>query len=134
MAQHSIPLVPRYPVGAASKFGYVLSAEFASRLVVDADGTEHDGAALASTLAYLDARHTLRLSVWDVFGDALLRDVATAKSVAARPFSMSVLNRSDIVRRQMQYADYDTGVLLRPYCPSLLDVVISACITVAVSR
>jgi hypothetical protein len=105
----------------------VLSAEFAPRLVVHTDGTEHDGAALTSTLAYLDARHMLRLSVWDVLGDALLREVATATPVAAQPFSVSALDRSDMVRWHTQYAEYeDVGALLLPYRPTLLDAVISA--------
>ena len=80
-----------------------------------------------SALAYLDAHHTLRLSVWDVLGDALLREVAMATLVAARPFSVSASDRSDTVRRYARYAEYeDVGALLRPYRPSLLDAVISA--------
>jgi hypothetical protein len=116
----------RFPPEASTKRGYVLSAEFAPRLVVDADGTEQAGADFASTLAYLDAHHTLRLSAWDVLGDALLREVAAATPAAALPFSASASDRSDMVHWHTQYAEYDdVGALLRPYRPSLLDAVIS---------
>ena len=117
----------RCPRNMVNKRGTVLSAEFAPRLVVHADGTEDDGTVLASALAYLDAHHTLRLSVWDVLGDALLREVATTTPVAARPFSVSAFDRSDMVHWHAQDTEYeDAGALLRPYRPSLLDAVISA--------
>ena len=51
-----------------------------------ADGTEDDGAALTSALAYLDAHHTLRLSVWDLLGDGLLREVAMATPAGGAAF------------------------------------------------
>jgi hypothetical protein len=109
-----------------TKRGYVLSAEFAPRLIVQPDGTEDDGTALAGALAYLDAHHTLRLSVWDVLSDALLREAATATPVAPRSFSASAADRADMVRWHAQYAEYvDTDALLRHYRPSLLDAVVS---------
>jgi hypothetical protein len=88
-------LLYRYPPGMINKRGYVLSAEFAPRLVIYPDGGEDDGAMLAGAIAYLDAHHTLRLSVWDVLRDDLLREAALAAS----------------------------GALYRPYRPSLLDAV-----------
>ena len=117
----------RFPPEAPTMRGDVLSAEFAPRLVVNADGTERDGAVFASTLAYLDAHHTLRLSAWDVLGDALLREVAAATPAAALPFSVSAFDRSDKVQWHARNAAYeDAGALLRPYRPSLLGAVISA--------
>ena len=119
----------RFPGGGGGygKRGDVLSAQFAPRLIVHPEGTEEDGIVLASALAYLDAHHTLRLSVWDVLSDALLRDVATGTPVAARPFSVSASDRADMVRLYARLLDFDDpGALLRPYRPSLLDAVISA--------
>lgn len=117
----------RLPGDAATNRGYVLSSEFSPRLIVNGDGTEEDGAALTSALAYLDAHHTLRLSVWDLLGDGLLREVAMATRIAARPFSVSAFDRSDTVRRYGWYAQYgDVAALLRPYRPGLLDTVIRA--------
>lgn len=113
--------------GVSNKRGYVLSAEFAPRLIVHPDGTEDDGTVLSSALAYLNAHHTLRLSAWDVLTDALMRDVAAATPVAERPFSVSASDRAEMVRWYARYADYEDGAaLLRPYRPSLLDAVISA--------
>ena len=117
----------RGPGNMVNKRGYVLSAEFAPRLIVHQDGTEHDGTVLASALAYLDAHHTLRLSVWDVLGDALLREVVTTTAVAARPFSVPAFDRSDMVHWYTQHTEYDdVGAFFRPYRPSLLDAVTSA--------
>jgi hypothetical protein len=118
----------RFVGGVSNKRGYVISAEFTPRLIIYPDGTEDDGAVLASALAYLDAHHTLRLSVWDVLSDALLRGaVAAATPATASPFSVSASDRADMVRWYTQYANYEDGdALLRPYRPSLLDAVISA--------
>ena len=66
----------------------VLSGEFAPRVVINGDGTEEDGAALASALAYLDAHHTVRLSAWDVLADPLMRDIAALTPVTPRPFAL----------------------------------------------
>lgn len=104
--------------GMVNKRGSVLSAEFAPRLIVHPDGGEDDGAVLASALAYLDASHALRLSVWDVLSDPLLREVATSVQVEPRSFSMTAYERSDTVRWYAQNPDFDeTAALLRPYRP-----------------
>ena len=117
----------RFPGGGFGSRGDVVSAEFAPRLIVHPDGTEDDGLVLTSALAYLDARHTIRLSVWDVLGDALLRDAATATPVPAQPFSVSTSDRADMVRRYTQLREYDdASAWLRSYRPSLLDAVVSA--------
>lgn len=112
----------RAPSGASTKRGTVLSAEFAPRLVVHPDGTEDSGTALAGALAYLDASHTLRLSVWDVLADSLLRDVAAVTPAVPKPFSVPAYERSDMIRWYAQYPDADNvTALLSPYRPSLLE-------------
>jgi hypothetical protein len=98
--------------------GDVYSAEFAPRLLVQPDGTVLDGAALASALVYLSAHHTLRLSVWDVLGDPLLRAAATATPVAPRSFTSPASERNDMVRWYAQKGRWeDPNALLRPYSP-----------------
>jgi hypothetical protein len=110
-----------------NKRGYVLSAEFAPRLIVHPDGTEEDGSVLGSAMAYLDAHHTLRLSVWDILSDPLLREAAIAAPVAKKPFSASVSDRVDMVRWYSQMLEFDdVGALLSAYRPSLLDAGILA--------
>ena len=117
----------RGPGGMVNKRGSVLSAEFAPRLIVHRDGTEDDGTVLTSALAYLDAHHTLRLSVWDVLSDTLLREVAITTAVAARPFSVPVFDRSEMVHWYTRDSEFvDVAAFLRPYRPSLLDAVTSA--------
>jgi hypothetical protein len=117
----------RLPGGLPNMRGDVLAAEFAPRLIVHADGTEDDGTVLAGALAYLDAHHTLRLSVWDVLNDSLLREAASAAPVAARPFYVAAPDRADTVRWYARYAGYyDSDELLHPSRPSLLDAVNSA--------
>ena len=117
----------RGPRNMVNKRGTVLSAEFAPRLVVHGDGTEDDGTVLTSALAYLDAHHTLRLSVWDVLGDALLREVVTTTAVAGRPFSMPASDRSEMVHWYTKDTEHeDISAFLRPYRPRLLDAVTSA--------
>ena len=117
----------RFGGGMPNMRGNVLTAEFAPRLIVHPDGTEDDGTVLTGALAYLDAHHTLRLSVWDVLSDALLRGAATATPVAPRPFSVAGSDRADTVRWYAHYAEYyDAAERLRPYRPSLLDAVTSA--------
>ena len=69
-----------------NKRGTILSADFAPRLVLHPDGSEDDGLLLTGALAYLDAHHTLRFSVWDVLRDALLRAVALTARPASKPF------------------------------------------------
>ena len=117
----------RVPGDMINKRGYVISAEFAPQLIVHPDGTEDVGAVLASALAYLSAHHTLRLSVWDVLSDALLRHATATGRVPARPFTVSASERADTVAWYSQLLEYDDiDTLLSPYRPSLLDAVISA--------
>jgi hypothetical protein len=115
------------PMGEGStKRGYVLSAEFAPRLVVHADGTEDDGMALAGALGYLDVSHTLRLSVWDVLSDVLLREIAALAPVEPRPSSVPAHDRTEMLRWYAQYAEFDdVAALLSMYRPSLLDAVLT---------
>src|ERR1700728_3930200 len=102
-----------------SKRGYVLAAEFAPRLVVYPDGSEDDGALLAGAIAYLDAHHGLRLSVWDILRDDLLRESALAACPAPAAFSVPAADRSDTVLWYRQLPEYDDpGILFRPYRPS----------------
>jgi hypothetical protein len=105
----------------------VLSGEFAPRLVINADGSEDDGSALASALAYLDANHAARLSVWDVLADPLMRDIATLTPVAGRPFKVAASHRRDLIRTYSLTSGLegrdDIGTLLRPYRPTLLDAI-----------
>jgi hypothetical protein len=115
----------RMPLDMPNKRGNILSAEFAPRLVVHPDGNEDDGALLAGAIAYLDAHHTLRLSVWDVLCDALLRGVAMTARSAPRRFSVSASDRADTVSWYGRNTEYDDPDVLRPYHPSLLDAVIS---------
>lgn len=117
-------LLYRYPPGMINKRGCVLSAEFAPRLVIYPDGDEDDGAVLAGAIAYLDAHHTLRLSVWDVLRDELLRGGALAACPAPGTFCVAAADRADMVLWYGQFPEYDDpGVLFRPYRPSLLDAV-----------
>lgn len=113
----------RMPSDMPNKRGTILSAEFAPRLVVHPDGSEDDGALLMGAVAYLDARHTLRLSVWDVLRDPLLRGVAMTTRPLPRPFGLSGSDRTDIVSWYGRNTEYDESDVLRPYRPSLLDVV-----------
>lgn len=106
----------------------VLSGEFAPRLVINADGTEEDGAALASALAYLDANHAIRLSAWDVLADPLMRDIAALTPVERRPFALPGPDRRDLIRSYRMSAGtvgsaYDIETLLRIYRPTLLDAI-----------
>lgn len=117
-------LLYRYPADMINKRGYVLAAEFAPRLVVYPDGSEDDGALLAGAIAYLDAHHGLRLSVWDILRDDLLRESALAACPAPAAFSVPAADRSDTVLWYRQLPEYDDpGILFRPYRPSLLDAV-----------
>jgi hypothetical protein len=119
-------LLYRYPPGMINKRGCVLSAEFAPRLVIYPDGGEDDGAVLAGAIAYLDARHTLRLSVWDVLRDDLLREAALTACPAPGPFCAAAADRADTVLWYRQLPEYDDpGVLFRPYRPGLLDAATS---------
>jgi len=115
----------RMPLDMPNKRGNILSAEFAPRLVVHPDGSEDDGALLAGAIAYLDAHHTLRLSVWDLLRDALLRGVAMTARPAPSRFSVSASDRVDTVSWYGRNTEYDDPDVLRPYRPSLLDAVIS---------
>ncbi len=117
-------LLYHYPPGMINKRGCVLSTEFAPRLVIYPDGGEDDGAVLAGAIAYLDAYHTLRLSVWDVLRDDLLREAALTACPAPGTFTVSASERADMVLWYRQFPEYDDpGVLFRPYRPSLLDAV-----------
>jgi hypothetical protein len=115
----------RMPLDMPNKRGNILSADFALRLVVHPDGSEDDGALLAGAIAYLDAHHTLRLSVWDLLRDALLRGVAMTARPTPRRFSVSASDRIDTVSWYSRNTEYDDPDVLRPYRPSLLDAVIS---------
>jgi hypothetical protein len=117
-------LLYRHPPGMINKRGEVLAAEFAPRLVVYPDGTEEDGALLAGAIAYLDAHHTLRLSVWDVLRDDLLRASALAACPPPAVFSVTAEERRDTVQWYGQLPEYDDPAdLFRPYRPTLLDAV-----------
>ena len=116
----------RMPLDMPNKRGTILSAEFAPRLVVHPDGSEDDGLLLTGALAYLDARHTLRLSVWDLLRDALLRAVAMTAPTAPGPFSLSASDRTDMVSWYGRNTEYDEPDVLRPYRPTLLDAAIPA--------
>ena len=49
-------------------------------------------------IAYLDAHHTLRLSVWDLLRDDLLRGGrGWWQRRAARPFSVTASDRADML-------------------------------------
>jgi Homing endonuclease associated repeat len=117
-------LLYRYPPDMINKRGYILTAEFAPRLVIYPDGGETDGATLAGAIAYLDAHHTLRLSVWDLLRDDLLREAALAACPAPGTVSVTAADRADMVLWYRQLPEYDDpGILFRPYRPSLLEAV-----------
>ena len=109
-----------------NKRGTILSADFAPRLVLHPDGSEDDGLLLTGALAYLDAHHTLRFSVWDVLRDALLRAVAMTAPPAPEPFALSASDRTDLVSWYGRNTEYDEPDVLRPYRPTLLDAAIPA--------
>lgn len=113
-----------YRASMVNKRGYVISAEFAPTLIVHPDGAEDDGAALTGALAYLNAHHTLRLAVWDVLSDALLRQVTAAMPSDPRPFTVAASKRTDMVNWYAHLSEYnDADALLSPYRPGLLDEV-----------
>lgn len=115
------------PAAIQRRYAQVMSGEFAPRLVINADGTEEEGAALAGALAYLDANHAIRLSVWDVLADPLMRGIAALTPVARRPFELPPSDRRHHIRTYSLWArtegidDIDT--LLRLYRPTLLDAI-----------
>lgn len=112
---------------ATNRRGCVLAAEFAPRLVIHPDGKEDDSAQLTGAMAYLDAHHTLRLSVWDVLRDGLLREAAMAASTPPKPRPATVPDRADIVRFYGQQVEYyeKPEVRLGLFRPGLLDAVTS---------
>ena len=112
---------------ATNRRGCVLAAEFAPRLVIHPDGSEDDGALLTGAMAYLDAHHTLRLSVWDVLRDGLLREAALTAAAPPEPRPAVVPDRADIVRFYGQQVEYyeKPEVRLGLFRPSLLDAVAS---------
>jgi hypothetical protein len=117
----------RSPPEMVNKRGYVLAAEFAPRLVIRPDGTEHAGTLLAGAIAYLDAHHTLRLSVRDILSDGLLQAAALAACPVPRSFAVTAEDRADMVLWYSQLPEFEEpGVLLRPFRPSLLDAVLPA--------
>jgi len=116
-----------YRLNMINKRGNILAAEFAPRLVIYPDGSEDDGALLMGAIAYLDAHHTLRLSVWDLLRDGLLREVASAARSAPRPFSVTASGHADMVSWYGRLPEYDEPeVLLRLFRLSLLDALASA--------
>jgi hypothetical protein len=109
-----------------NKRGYITSCRFAPQLIVHPDAAEDEGVVLTSALAYLSARHALRLSVWDVLADALLREVATATEAETPSFTAEEPQRSDMIVWYQQGAEFeDAHALLRPYRPTFLDSVLS---------
>lgn len=111
----------RMPPEMPNQRGNVLAAEFAPQLVIYPDGSEDDGVMLTGAIAYLDAHHTLRFSVWDLLRDALLRAVAMTAPPTSRPFSVSGSERTDLVAWYNRYSEYYEPALFLPYRPSLLD-------------
>ena len=116
----------RMPLAMPNKRGTILSADFAPRLVVHPDSGEDHGLLLTGALAYLDAHHTLRFSVWDLLRDALLRAVAMTAPPAPRPFTLSASDRTDIVSWYGRNTEYDEPDVLRPYRPTLLEAAVPA--------
>ena len=117
----------RSPEAMVNKRGDILAAEFAPRLIIDADGAERDGAFLAGALAYLEAHHTVRLSVRDILSDGLLQQAALTARPEPRSFAVASQHRADTVLWYRQLPEYDDAeILLRPFHPSLLDAVLSA--------
>jgi hypothetical protein len=107
-----------------SRRGYVLEAEFEPSRVIHPDGNEDEGRAFSGALAYLDACHTLRLPMWSVLGDALLREVASSGSLGATSFSLPAQERFDKVRWYAQQAKWEpVAELFGLYRPTLLDSV-----------
>lgn len=103
--------------------GVVLSSEFAPRLVIQPDGRELDGALLTSALAYLDARHNVRLSVWEVLSDPLLSESAARTSVIATRSAVTSFKRNEMVMWYAQYREFPgwRDEIFRPFRPHLLD-------------
>ena len=116
----------RMPPDMPNKRGTILAAEFTPQLVVHPDGSEDDGLLLTGALAYLDAHHTLRFSVWDLLRDALLRAVAITAPPTLQPFALSASDRTDLVSWYSRNTEYDEPDVLRPYRPTLLDAAIPA--------
>lgn len=109
------------------KRGWIFSSEFAPTLVVHPDAREEDGAFLGAALGYLDARHTLRLSVWDLLGDPLLRATVAGMTVPTERYEVEPPKRDDMVAWYGQLPEYDDPmILLRPHRPYLLDQVCDA--------
>ena len=121
----------RVPLDMPNKRGAILSADFAPRLVVHPDGSEDDGLLLTGAIAYLDAHHTLRFSVWDLLRDALLRAIAMTATPAPQLFALAAADRTDLVSWYGRNTEYDEPDVLRPYRPSLLDAAIPAQATLA---
>ena len=123
---HRGPPVPQ-PAAMVNKRGDILAAEFAPRLVVDADGCRASGDVLAGAFAYLEAHHTVRLSVRDILSDGLLQQAALTARPEPRSFAVASRHRADTVLWYRQLPEYDDAeILLRPFHPSLLDAVLSA--------
>ena len=103
--------------------GVVLSSEFAPRLVIQPDGRELDGALLTSALAYLDARHNVRLSVWEVLSDPLLSESAAQTSVIATRSAVTSFKRNEMVMWYAQYREFPgwRDEIFKPFRPRLLD-------------
>jgi hypothetical protein len=93
--------------------------------VIQPDGRELDGALLSSALAYLDARHNVRLSVWDVLNDSLLSESAARTPVAASRSAMASFERNGTVMWYAKYRDFPgwRDEIFRLFRPGLLDVV-----------
>lgn len=116
----------RVPLAMPNKRGTILAADFVPRLVIHPDGGEDDGLMLAGALAYLDAHHTLRISVWDLLRDGLLRAVAMTAPPASRPFALPASDCRDMVSWYGRNTEYLEPDVLRPYRPTLLDAAMPA--------
>jgi hypothetical protein len=108
-------------IGMPNQRGEVISATFLPTLVVDADGTETDGRGLAAGLAYLDAHHGLRVSVWDLLKDELLRSSAASLESAVRESSLAEWGAQATTQWYRRYRAFYDPKLFRVFRP--LDVV-----------
>lgn len=106
--------------------GVVIAAEFSPQLVIHPDGSEVDGSRLTSALAYLGARHTVRLSVWDVLNDPLLSESATRDPVTVVREELPVFRRNEMRNWYARYRSESPDwidAIFRPFHPRILDAV-----------
>lgn len=106
--------------------GTVLSARFGPTLVIDEEANEEPATSLLSGLTYLDAHHTLRISVWDLLRDQLLRSSASRSPTDEWSYAVSSFDRTDMVQWYSRRAVDDDADLFRVFRPKLLDDVVPA--------